>query len=145
MVRPGLPLIACTFALFRIGAVPVVIDPGMGLAGFFRCVAQTRPRALVGIPMAQALSRVVRGAFRSVEVRIPVSSSLTAKLARAGGPSGPASPAMAQNEPGELAAIVFTSGSTGAPKGVRYEHGMFDAQVRLIRGTYGIEPGEALP
>jgi len=142
MVRPGLPLIACTFALFRIGAVPVVIDPGMGLAGFFRCVAQTRPRALVGIPMAQALSRVVRGAFRSVEVRVPVSSSLTARLARAGGPPGPASPAMAQNEPGELAAIVFTSGSTGAPKGVRYEHGMFDAQVRLIRDTYGIEPGE---
>ena len=44
--------------------------------------------------------------------------------------------------PGELAAILFTSGSTGAPKGVCYEHGMFDAQVRLIRETYGIEPGE---
>ena len=38
--------------------------------------------------------------------------------------------------------MLFTSGSTGAPKGVCYEHGMFDAQVRLIRDTYGIEPGE---
>lgn len=142
MVRPGLPLIACAFALFRAGAVPVVIDPGMGLASFIRCVARTRPRALVGIPLAQILSRVVRGAFRSVEVRVPVSSSLTARLVRAGGPAGAAGPELAQNAPEDLAAILFTSGSTGPPKGVRYEHGMFDAQVRLIRRTYGIEPGE---
>ena len=42
----------------------------------------------------------------------------------------------------DLAAILFTSGSTGAPKGVCYEHGMFEAQVRLVRDTYGISPGE---
>ncbi len=30
MVRQGLPLIASVFALFRLGAVPVVIDLGMG-------------------------------------------------------------------------------------------------------------------
>ncbi len=140
MVRPGLPLIACAFALFRTGAVPVVIDPGMGLAGFLRCVARTRPRAIVGIPIAQLLSRIVPGAFRSVEVRVPVSASLTARLG--GCPSVPAGPEIAQSAPGDPAAILFTSGSTGTPKGVRYEHGMFDAQVRLIRETYGIEPGE---
>lgn len=49
---------------------------------------------------------------------------------------------MAAAEAGDLAAILFTSGSTGAPKGVCYEHGMFEAQVRLIRETYGIAPGE---
>jgi hypothetical protein len=42
----------------------------------------------------------------------------------------------------DLAAILFTSGSTGMPKGVCYEHGMFEAQVRLVRETYGIVPGE---
>jgi acyl-CoA synthetase (AMP-forming)/AMP-acid ligase II len=137
MVRPGLPLIAAAFALFKLGAVPVIIDPGMGLRSFLGCVGRSRPRALVGIPLAQAVSRVFRGHFRSVAVRVPVSGSLTARI---GAPAGPSEPAQA--EPGDLAAILFTSGSTGAPKGVCYEHGMFEAQVGLVRGTYGIEPGE---
>jgi acyl-CoA synthetase (AMP-forming)/AMP-acid ligase II len=138
MVRPGLPLVASVFALFKIGAVPVVIDPGMGLGNFLSCVARSRPRALVAVPFAQFLSRVCRRAFRSVEVRVPVSSSHTARISGAGAAGADAAAA----GPGDLAAILFTSGSTGAPKGVRYEHGMFDAQVRLIRDTYGIEPGE---
>jgi acyl-CoA synthetase (AMP-forming)/AMP-acid ligase II len=44
--------------------------------------------------------------------------------------------------PDTLAAVLFTSGSTGAPKGVCYTHGMFDAQIELVRSTYGIVPGE---
>ena len=140
MVPPGLPLIACVFALFNRGLVPVVIDPGMGLGNFLRCVAATRPRGLVGIPAARLASRIFRGAFRSVTVRVPASGSLTGRLTRAG-ESAPA-PAVRPTRAADLAAILFTSGSTGAPKGVRYEHGMFEAQVRLIRATYGIEPGE---
>ncbi len=141
MVRPGLPLIAGTFALFKLGAVPVVIDPGMGLGHFLACVARTRPRALVGIPLAQAISRLFRPSFRSLGCRVPVSGSLTARLTDGCSPA-PAPGAAASSAPGELAAILFTSGSTGAPKGVCYEHGMFEAQVALLRQTYGIEPGE---
>jgi olefin beta-lactone synthetase len=137
MVKPGLPLIASAFALFKIGAVPVIIDPGMGLRSFLSCVDRSRPRALVGIPLAQIVSRVCGRAFRTVEVRVPVSSSHTARMDAPGAPVD-----AVEAEPGELAAVLFTSGSTGAPKGVCYEHGMFDAQVALIRKTYGIQPGE---
>src|SRR4029079_10689858 len=46
----------------------------------------------------------------------------------------------------EIAAILFTSGSTGVPKGAVYTHAIFAAQVDLLRDTYKIEPGEiALP
>jgi acyl-CoA synthetase (AMP-forming)/AMP-acid ligase II len=83
-VRPGLPLIACAFALFRIGAVPVVIDPGMGWRSFLACVERSKPRAVVGIPVAQVISRVFRKSFRSVEVRVTASGSLTARLAGRG-------------------------------------------------------------
>jgi acyl-CoA synthetase (AMP-forming)/AMP-acid ligase II len=137
MVKPGLPLIAAAFALFKLGAVPVIIDPGMGISNFLACVKRTRPRAVVGIPLAIFLSYVFRGTFNWVMVRVPVGSSPTARV----------KPTMreieaATAEPRDLAAILFTSGSTGAPKGVSYEHGMFVAQVELIRETYGIQPGE---
>ena len=159
MVRQGLPLVAATFALFKLGAVPVVIDPGMGLRNFLACVARSQPRVLLGIPFARLVSRVFRKSFRTVEIRVAASSSMTARLGSIPD-TGYRTPESAKRPPESLsgfrfpvpgiqnsradtlAAIVFTSGSTGAPKGVCYEHGMFDAQVRLIRDTYAIEPGE---
>jgi acyl-CoA synthetase (AMP-forming)/AMP-acid ligase II len=141
MVRQGLPLIAAAFALFKVGAVPVIIDPGMGRKNFLACVARSRPRVLLGIPLAQGFSHVFRTAFKSVEIRVWVSSSSTARLGRASQISN-LKFEMAVSAASDLAAVLFTSGSTGAPKGVCYEHGMFDAQVRLVRDAYGIQPGE---
>ncbi len=142
MVRQGLPLIASAFALFRLGAVPVIIDPGMGRRNFLAAVASTRPRALVGIPLARLFSHLFRRAFATVEIRVPASGNLAARLTGL-------EPAVRHPEPeaagcaaSDLAAVLFTSGSTGSPKGVRYTHGNFDAQVRLIRDTYAIAPGE---
>jgi acyl-CoA synthetase (AMP-forming)/AMP-acid ligase II len=142
MVRQGLPLIAAAFALFKLGAVPVVIDPGMGLRNFLACVARSRPRVLLGIPFAQVVSRVFRPSFRSVEVRVPVSGSMAARQAVVESQISNLKSHITPSAPDALAAVLFTSGSTGAPKGVCYEHGMFDAQVRLVHETYAIEPGE---
>lgn len=143
MVKPGLDLILCTFALFKLGAPPVAIDPGMGLRSFLSCVERTEPDALLGIPLAHAVAAVFRKKFRSARVRGVVGTRAfrsaldthAAGLPESGRPVYPAAP----DAP---AAILFTSGSTGAPKGVCYEHAMFEAQVRLVREAYGIAPGE---
>ncbi len=149
MVRQGLPLIAAAFALFKLGAVPVIIDPGMGRKNFLACVARSRPRVLLGIPAAQFASHFFRSAFSSVKVRVWVSGNSTARIISSGGTSSrwaaanrEVGPPPVTSSATDLAAILFTSGSTGAPKGVCYEHGMFDAQIRLVRDTYRIEPGE---
>lgn len=142
MVRQGLPLIASAFALFKIGAVPVIIDPGMGLKSFLACIKRSRPRALIGIPLAQIVSRFARRAFSTVQIRIAASRSLTAQLSSNTRLSGASAPQLALCAPTDLAAILFTSGSTGAPKGVCYEHGMFEAQIRVIGETYAIQAGE---
>lgn len=141
MVRQGLPLIAAAFALFKLGAVPVIVDPGMGRKNFLACVARSRPRVLLGIPTAQLAGFVFRSAFASVEIRVWVGGSATARQTVNSELRTPNSE-MVASAATDLAAILFTSGSTGAPKGVRYEHGMFEAQVRLIREAYAIQPGE---
>ncbi len=143
LVRPGLSLIAICFGLFKVGAVPVVIDPGMGLRSFLRCVRRTTPAAVVAIPRGILLSRLFRRTFAGVRARIAVHTHEPLGAARAD-PShvNPSPFPVAPTESRELAAILFTSGSTGPPKGVCYEHGMFEAQVRVIRESYGITPGE---
>lgn len=138
-VRPGHDLILGMFGLLKLGAVPVAIDPGMGWPAFLGCVRRSRPSALVGVLAATLLSRLPLTAFRTLRHRVTVGNSAW-RQALASGPARPRP--LADVGPDALAAILFTSGSTGAPKGVCYTHGMFDAQIELVRSTYGIRPGE---
>ena len=138
-VRPGHDLIVGMFGLLKLGAIPVAIDPGMGWSAFLDCVGRSRPSALVGLRTATLLSRLPLAAFRTLRHRVTVGGGAWHEALSATLPSPrPLTVVTADT----LAAILFTSGSTGAPKGVCYTHGMFDAQIELVRSTYGICPGE---
>lgn len=139
MVKPGLDLIRTVFALFKLGAVPIVIDPGMGLGRFLRCVRHAQPEAIIGIPAAIWIARLFRSSFRGVRTKVMVDRGFESKLR---GRAHLAGFPVVDSKADELAAILFTSGSTGPAKGVLYEHGMFLAQVEAIRAEYAIEPGE---
>lgn len=138
MVRPGADLLRCCFALFLIGAVPVLIDPGMGLRSFLNCVRRSRPEAMVGIPLAHIVSRLFPRAFASVRQRVRVGKGFADRIRREDG----GAESFILRKADDPAAILFTSGSTGPPKGVAYEHGQFEAQVELLRETFEVQPGE---
>jgi olefin beta-lactone synthetase len=52
MVTPSPEFFALTFALFKVGAVPVLVDPGLGIKNLKKCLAEAEPRAFIGIPKA---------------------------------------------------------------------------------------------
>ncbi len=144
MVKPSLDFFALVFALFKVGAVPVVVDPGMGVSRMLNCLRESQAQALIGIPPAHVLRTLSPGYFKSVKTFITVGrrwfwGGLTLDQVR----SRQWEPyRMADTRADEIAAILFTTGSTGPAKGVYYTHGIFDAQVRSIRAQFGITPAE---
>jgi len=145
MVRPSADFIALAFALFRLGAPVILIDPGMGYRNVVRCIETVRPDHMLGIPAAILLSRLVPGPFRTVRKRFSCGPApglgaldVRKQAVRHGSLSHP------EFEPDDdsLAAIIFTTGSTGPPKGVRFEHSIFAAQLEHIRSFYNIGPGD---
>lgn len=144
MVRPGIEFFALTFALFKAGAVPVVVDPGMGIRRMVRCLDQSRPEAFIGIPKAHLLSILYSRYFKTVRTYVTVGRRWFWKGSTLAGiriDPGKAFPA-ARTRSDETAAILFTTGSTGPAKGAVYTHGIFDAQVRHIRSHFNIGPDE---
>jgi acyl-CoA synthetase (AMP-forming)/AMP-acid ligase II len=144
MVPPSLEFFALFFALFKAGAVPVLIDPGIGLKPLKTCLAEAEPAVFIGVTRAQIARMVLgwgRGSIRQLVTVGPRPFWRGLKYAQL------LSERVEDFEPPEVdgddeAAILFTSGSTGIPKGVVYRHRMFAAQVELLRETFGIEPGE---
>ena len=143
LVRPGIDFVSLTFALFKAGAVTILIDPGMGRQHLIDCLAAVDPDGFVAVPIAHVARLLHRYRFRNANLNVTVGRRWFWR--------GPTLERLRQTVVGRFrpiataaddpAAIIFTSGSTGPPKGVLYEHGNFDAQVEEIRDRYGIEPG----
>ena len=145
MVTPGMEFFLTVFAMFKVGAVPVVVDPGMGIDRMLQCLAQSRPKAFIGIEKAHVLRRLRPGYFKTVKRWVTVGTKwfwggYTLKELMNRFPNAPFKPA--QTTENETAAIVFTTGSTGPAKGVIYTHGNFEAQIRQIQSHFQIAPDE---
>lgn len=139
MVRPGFDFIALAFALLRIGAIPILIDPGMGLKNLMKCIKQVSPDVFIAIPVAHILKIIYGKYFRTVKKSVVVGrkfilpgASLKSLL-----PKGKVKFETTKMDPDEPAAIFFTTGSTGPAKGTVYTNGMLRGLLDVIQKAYG--------
>ncbi|MCJ8296558.1 MAG: fatty acid CoA ligase family protein [Colwellia sp.] len=160
MVTPSIEFFALTFALFKAGIIPILVDPGMGIKNLKQCFAESTPDAFIGIPKAHIARKLFGWGKNSVKKLLTVTEagsgfgadmfasiiggmSLTKLLARYPVPQqANFSFEMVKLADDDMSAILFTSGSTGPPKGVVYSHKMFEAQITALKEDYGITPGE---
>ena len=69
LVPPGLDLTACLYACWRIGAVVVFVDAGLGVRGISNALKSATPAYIIGIPRALAAGAVHCGGPDSASPR----------------------------------------------------------------------------
>ena len=127
LVTPSADLIACVYAAWRIGAVVVVADSGLGVRGMRRALRSAEATHVIGIPAGLGLARTldlpgvrILVGRSGAGTRVLGADATLVEVARRGraclsGADLPTPPA------GEADALVaFTSGATGPAKGVVY-------------------------
>lgn len=144
LVPFGAQFIELVFAMMKAGVVVVLIDPGMDRKHLIACLAETRPDGFLGIPKAQAIRAVLRSKFPNAKWNVTVGrrffwgGKTLDQIVALGDATTVQVPAVQTDDE---AAIIFTTGSTGPPKGVAYSHGTFHAQIDRIAGRYDIHMG----
>ena len=148
---PGAELLAATLAVIALGGVPVLLEGGLGDAVYLSRITAAEPRWLIIHPLLQGVGAL--GPLRGVAQRLglppvpPAAKTLT--VSRRGvdqrlkrGP--PPRLTLAPRAPEDAAIVVYTGGTTSAPKGVVHTHKSLRGFMESVRGLFVMEGFERL-
>ena len=141
MVPPGIEFVKMVFGLFKAGVTVILIDPGMGRKNMIGCLAEAKPDGIVGIKRAHLARWLFRRKFPKCKQNVVVGRWPGCVSSRSFEKLDPSKFQSTEGTQEDEAAIIFTTGSTGPPKGVLYRHRNFIQQAAQIRDYFQIKPG----
>lgn len=150
-IKPTLEFSTVVFALFKLGAIPVLMDPGMGRKLLIGAIKELQPQTVIGEPIVGVMLKFMffKLGFSPKFISVRKSYFLFQDLENAfdtkhrslnENSDRPIQKISVRDD--EAAAIVFTSGGTGKPKGVILTHGNLSSHVTLIKEMLGLKEGD---
>ncbi len=126
--------IACIYACWAQGAIPVVADPGLGITNMRRALRESRPKFVVTIRATRIAARILHLAHRAQRLDL---TSLTQ-------PSKQSLSDWNTAADTQIAAVLYTSGATGPAKGVVYTHGQLRSLATAIQKQFSISDNDGI-
>lgn len=141
LVQPGVEFLALSYAVMGRGAIPVFVDPGIGMENLCKCILDAEPNVFIGSPRAHLLRYVKRKIFTKLRFSVCANEWLALGKAHLGFLKKFSASPLPEVPAPDVAMIAFTSGATGTPKGVIFSQEMVGEQLRIFRDEFGLQAG----
>lgn len=135
---------AAILAALKLGAAYVNLDPSSPARRLNRILSRCRPKLLLHDASSRAALAALGDAPDAPDAAVACYDDAGMREEVAALPAGPLPDELQTAGPDDAAYIMFTSGSTGFPKGVVITHRSVMNFIRWSRRTFGIEADDIL-
>lgn len=140
ILSPGLDFFAMTFAMFKLGVVPVFLDRSMGITKLLSCIMQSQAQGLIANGDFFILKYFYPKVFKTIKVNVTAGRLSWANIISINkmkrGKVQSFTPCELQAI--DPAAIVFTEDEHHIPHGVLYTHDIINQRASILKDSFNL-------